>query len=89
MKVAERDALLIRLDQKVQDSLPKIEKHLEKINGHLDNHSYRIKQAEDDIDTERLLAKERRKTSKKTIGGYASGAIAIAVALWKAFTNTP
>ena len=81
--------LLIRLDQKVQDSLPRIEKHLAKINGHLDDHSYRIKQAEDDIETEKLLAKERRKTGKKTLAGYVSGILAIAVALWKAFTGTP
>ena len=74
--------LLIRLDQKVQDSLPKIEKHLEKINGHLDDHSKRITVTE-------TLQKERNKTSKKTYAGYVSGIIAIAVALWKAFTNTP
>ncbi len=82
MKVAERDALLIRLDQKVQDSLPRIEAHLEKINGHLDDHSKRITVTE-------TLQKERNRTSKKTFAGYASGILAIAVALWKAFTNNP
>ena len=80
MKPQERDELLIRIDQKVQDSLPKIEKHLEKINGHLDNHSKRITITE-------TLQKERNKPSKKMVGGYISGAIAIAVALWKAFTS--
>ncbi len=74
--------LLIRLDQKVQDSLPKIEKHLEKINGHLDDHSKRITVTE-------TFQKERNKTSKKAYAGYVSGTIAIIVALWKAFTNTP
>ena len=74
--------LLIRLDQKVQDSLPKIEKHLDKINGHLDDHSKRITITE-------TLQRERNKTSKKTYAGYISGMIAIVVALWKAFTNTP
>ncbi len=83
-----RDELLIRLDQKVQDSLPRIEDHLEKINGHLDDHSYRIKQAEDDIDTERLLAKERRRTSKKTLAGYASVITAVFIALWKSFIGS-
>jgi len=78
MKPEERDDLLIRIDQKVQDSLPRIEKHLEKINGHLDDHSKRITVTE-------TLQKERNKPSKKSIAGYTSGGIAIAVAIWKAF----
>ena len=55
---------------------------LSKINGHLDDHSKRITVTE-------TLQKERNKTSKKTIGAWLSGAIAIAVALWKAFTGNP
>ena len=78
MRPSERDELLIRIDQKVQDSLPKIEKHLDKINGHLDDHSKRLTTVE-------VLQKERGKTSKKTMGGYLTGVTAIVVALWKAF----
>lgn len=80
MKPAERDELLIRIDQKVQDSLPKIEKHLDKINNHLDDHSKRITVTE-------TLQKERNKPSKKSMAGFISGGIAIMVALWKAFTS--
>lgn len=76
-----RDELLLRLDQKVQDSLPRIEKHLERINNHLDDHSKRITITE-------TLQKERNKPSKKSIAGWVSGAIAIAVALWKAFIGS-
>ena len=81
MKASERDELLIRIDQKVQDSLPKIERHLDKINGHLDDHSKRITITE-------TLQKERNKPSKKSMAGYISGAVAIGVALWKAFTGS-
>jgi len=49
---------------------------------HLDDHSKRLTVTE-------TLQKERNKPSKKALGGYIGGAIAIAVALWKAFTNTP
>ncbi len=82
MKVTERDEMLIRIDQQVQDFLPRIESHLLKINGHLDDHSKRITVTE-------TLQKERNKPNKKTMAGYASGIIAIAVALWKAFTGNP
>lgn len=81
MKVSERDDMLIRIDQKVNDFLPRIENHLEKINNHLDDHSKRITITE-------TLQKERNKPSKKMIGGYISGAIAIAVALWKSFIGS-
>ena len=80
MKAAERDELLIRIDQKIQDSLPKIERHLNKINGHLDDHSFRLRTVE-------VKQDERKRTSKKTLGGYGAGVIAIAVAIWKAFTG--
>ena len=80
MKPSERDEIIIRIDQKVQDSLPKIEKHLDKINGHLDDHSKRLTTVE-------VLQKERGKPSKKTIGGYLTGGTAIVVALWKAFVG--
>lgn len=76
-----RDELLIRLDQKVQDSLPKIESHLDKINEHLDDHSKRITIVE-------VKQEERNKPSKKTLTGYGAGIIGLAVALWKAFTNS-
>ena len=74
MKPAERDELLIRIDQKVQDSLPKIEKHLEKINGHLDDHSKRI-----------TIIEVKSKMSKKAISYYISGGVALLLALWKSF----
>jgi len=80
----KRDELLIRLDERVlyirEESLPKIEEHLGKINSHLDDHSKRITVTE-------TLQKERNKVSKKSIAGWSSGAIAIAVALWKAFAG--
>ncbi len=81
MNSGERDALLIRLDQKVQDSLPKIEKHLDKINGHLDDHSSRLTTVE-------VLQKERNKPSKKAMGGYGAGVVGLVVALWKAFMGS-
>ena len=74
----QRDELLIRLDQKVQDSLPRIETHLEKINGHLDDHSFRLRTVE-------VRQQERNKPSKKSIAGYVSGGVAIVIALWKSF----
>jgi len=82
MNAAQRDEMLIRIDQKVRDSLPAIVEHLERINGHLEDHSRRITVSE-------TLQKERNKTSKKTITGYTSAVIAIVIALWKAFTDTP
>ena len=79
MEDSERD-LLIRIDQKIMDSLPKIEKHLEKINGHLEDHSKRITITE-------TLQKERNKPSKKSRAGYGAAIVGIMIALWKAFTN--
>lgn len=80
MKPVERDELLIRVDQTIKDSLPRIESHLDKINGRLDKNAL-------DINTITTLQKERNKPSKKSIAGWASGAVAIAVALWRAFYN--
>ena len=80
MKPAERDELLIRIDQKVQDSLPRIEGRLEKISDLVDKHSIVI-------NTLKTKQDERSKPSKKTIAGYISGVAAIAVALWRAFTS--
>ena len=82
MNKAERDDLLIRIDQKVQDSLPKIEKHLEKINGHLDDHSKRLTTVE-------VLQGERNKLSKKSIAMYISGGVAVVIALLKSFMGNP
>ena len=82
MNKAERDDLLVRIDQKVQDSLPKIEKHLDKINGHLDDHSKRLTTVE-------VLQGERNKLSKKSIAMYISGGVAVVVALLKSFMGNP
>ena len=79
MEDSESD-LLIRIDQKVMDLLPKIEEHLEKINGHLDDHSKRITTVE-------VKQEERNKPSKKSIGGYGAAVVGIIIALWRAFTN--
>jgi len=85
MKAAERDDLLIRLDERV-NNIWKLteaqEAHLSRINSHLEDHSRRIAITE-------TLQKERNKPDKKTLSGYAAGAAAIAVALWKAFTGSP
>jgi len=77
----KRDELLIRLDQKVMDSLPKIERHLEKINGHINAHSDSIVA----LQTEMLNLKAEPTISKKALIGYITGVVAIIVALWKAF----
>jgi len=85
MKAAERDELLVRLDERTRNIYKLTEAqeaHLGKINSHLEDHSRRITVTE-------TLQKERHKPDKKTIGGYITGAVAIAVALWKAFTGSP
>jgi len=83
MKAAERDDLLIRLDERT-NNIYKLteaqERHLKEINGYLLDHSKRITITE-------TLQKERNKVSKKSIGGWISASVAIAVALWKAFTT--
>ena len=81
----KRDDLLIRLDERVgfirEEALPKMEDHLMKINNRLDKHGAEIVR----IGT---LQKERNTPSKKTIGSIIAGAIALVVALWKAFTGS-
>ncbi len=59
-------------DDGKEGDIPEIKKHLEKINGHLDDHSYRLVIAETQI-------KERTasKISKKAIAGYSSGGLLV------------
>ena len=65
----------------IKEDLGEIKEHLGKINNHLDDHSKRITITE-------TLQKERNKPSKKSIAGFISGGLAIAVALWKAFAGS-
>ena len=81
MNASERDELLSRIDQKVRDSLPRIEGSLEKINVQIDTHSLAI-------NTHKIKQDERLKPSKKSIAGWVSGAAALAAALWKAFLGS-
>lgn len=77
MKAAERDELLIRIDERVKNIDEKTEQqehHLEKINGHLSEHC-----------TEIALLKQNQKTSKKAIAGYIAGASAVVAALIKSY----
>ena len=77
MKPSERDIMLARLDERVGNILVLTEKqgvHLEKINGHLEEHSKRI-----------LTMEVSSKTSKKVIGGYVSMVMALIAALWKSY----
>ncbi len=67
-------------DAQFEGDIPEIKGHLKNLNSHLEDHSKRITITE-------TLQKERHKPSKKIIGGYISGAIAVVVALWKAFTS--
>lgn len=64
----------------IKEDIGEIKEHLSKINGHLDDHADRLITVE-------VKQEERNKPSKKSIAGWVSGAIAIAIALWKAFTN--
>lgn len=72
MLPAERDELLIRIDEKVK-ALPKMEHHLEKINGHMEDHSKRITV----IEVERKVEKEKQRVSKKAKVGYGTGVLSI------------
>ncbi len=73
MKPAERDELLIRIDQKVQDSLPRIETHLGEINGHLADHSKRLTTVE--------VKQEERFTPSKKLKTGATSAIVLIVTM--------
>ena len=71
MKSAERDELLIRMDERQRqmkdEDLPEINGHLKKLNGHLDDHSKRLVTLET-----RAEEKEKASGSKlKTTGKYA------------------
>ncbi len=83
MKPSERDELLGRLDERTRNTynlMEKQEQHLGKLNNTVAKHSV-------DINTIKTKQDERNKPSKKTIGGYLTGATAIVVALWKAFVG--
>ena len=64
----------------VREDLNEIKGHLEKINGHLDDHSKRITTIE-------VKQEERNKPSKKALGVLGSIIAGIIVALWKAFSG--
>ena len=73
MKVSERDDLLVRLDERTSNILlltAEQEKHLRKINNHLDDHSKRIT-----IMETRVEEHNNQKTSKKAIAGYSGGGV--------------
>lgn len=60
-----------------EGDIPAIKEHLEKINGHLDDHSKRLTIAETKID-ERTTSK----VTKKAIAGYGSGGSAIVLGVY-------
>jgi len=75
--------LIPRIDERQQSLVKvhdKIEEHLDKLNGHLEDHSKRLLTVE-------VLQKERNKPSKKSIAGIITGTVAIIVAIWRAFSN--
>ena len=91
MKASERDDLIKEThqallgvkgteDKGLVGDFKELKEVVQQHGDHLDNHSKRITITE-------TLQKERHKTSKKAVGGYITGAVAIAVALWKAFTG--
>lgn len=76
MKPAERDTLLIRLDERSSNILNLTEaqeKHLRAINSHLEDHSKRLVIVETQIE-ERTVSK----VNKKTLAGIGGSAIALA-----------
>ena len=80
MKPKERDDLLGRLDERTSNIwrlTEAQEKHLVRLNGHLDNHSGRIIALETKVE-ERTVPKHKR--SKKIITGY-SGIIVVVMTL--------
>ncbi len=59
-------------DNGFNGDIPEIKEHLEKINGHLDDHSKRLVVAETQI-KERTISK----VSKKAIAGYSGGGLLV------------
>ncbi len=79
MKPKDRDDLLIRIDERTNNIwrvTEAQEKHLEKLNGHLDNHSKRLTVVETKVD-ERTIAK----LGRKTIWGISGGGILLLATL--------
>ena len=79
MKPSERDELLGRLDERTRNTyrlVEKQEKHLERINNKVEEHTIAIARQD-----------ERNRPSKKTLSGYGAMVAALVVALWKAFTG--
>lgn len=74
MMTKSENEILIRIDEHVRTSLPRIEERLDKINDHLEDHSRRL-----------IIIETQRNLSKKALAGYVSGTLGIIVALWKAF----
>ena len=87
MKPKERDELLGRLDERtinIYQLTEKQERHLDKLNGHLDEHSKRLANTEGEVRRVELKIDERtvpkHKRSKKIITGY-SGIILVVMTL--------
>ena len=81
MKPTERDDLLIRIDERTNNiwRVTEVqEKHLAKINSHLEDHSKRITIVE-------TLQKERSRPSKKSISGAGALILAILASIGKAY----
>ena len=72
-------------DKGLVGDIKDLKAELKETNKHLDDHSYRLKQAEDDIETNKKLDEERHKPSKKAVGGSIVAGIGIIAALIKAF----
>ena len=75
MKPAERDDLLVRMDERQRTikevDLPEINKHLRALNGHLDDHTKRLATVETQVD------ERTRGASKKVIAGYSGGGLLV------------
>ena len=80
MKPRERDDLLIRLDEKVNNIwtlTEKQEQHLAKINGHLEDHSKRLVTVETQVNE-----RTQSKISKKAMAGISGGTLAVATIVY-------
>ena len=82
MKPAERDKLTQETHQALLGIPGTEDKGLvgdvKEIKAHIEDHSKRLTIVE-------VKQEERNKPSKKSIAGFATGGLAIVVALWKAF----